>query len=242
MASTEAEIDKIRNELEMVQKALKVQTKRCRQLVTEYTRRLQQKEQQYQCEKTLRDDQLAKVLRALIIFEARLKQEQKFISHQLKEKDYIIKKQSNEIKKLLSNQYCKSCNQYYSPSSNLESLDSSSEYVVTDYQSSNFESLDSSSDIYATISEKSFNTDKESESSKNIYLKNKGKDSLGRRAKKFQHRKSVGTYFEVLKLRNDNLSPCSNEDNTSNDYDNLESLPAESVTDKISVRTIPAPS
>jgi hypothetical protein len=235
MASTEAEIDKIRNELEMVQKALKVQTKRCRQLVTEYTRRLQQKEQQYQCEKTLRDDQLAKVLRALIIFEARLKQEQKFISHQLKEKDYIIKKQSNEIKKLLSNQYCKSCNQYYSPSSNLESLDSSSEYVVTDYQSSNFESLDSSSDIYATISEKSFNTDKESESSKNIYLKNKGKDSLGRRAKKFQHRKSVGTYFEVLKLRNDNLSPCSNEDNTSNDYDNLESLPAESVTDKISV-------
>ncbi|RZC39636.1 hypothetical protein BDFB_009733 [Asbolus verrucosus] len=245
MANTEAEIATIRGELEMVQKALKLQTKRCRQLVTEYTRRLQQKEQQYQSEKALRDDQLAKVLRALIIFEARLKQEQKFISHQLKEKDYIIKKQSNEIKKLLSSQYCKNCNQYYSPSPNLESLDSSSEYVVTDYQSSNFESLDSSSDIYATISEKSFNTDKqgsgddnsktESEPTKTIYLKNKGKDSLGRRAKKFQHRKSVGTYFEVLKLRNDSFSPCSNEDNTSNDYDNLDSLPAESITDKISV-------
>ncbi|KAJ3641700.1 hypothetical protein Zmor_028182 [Zophobas morio] len=231
MATTEAEISTIRGELEMVQKALKVQTRRCRQLVTEYTRRLQQKEQQYQSEKALRNDQLTKVLRALIIFEARLKQEQKFISHQLKEKDHIISKQSNEIKKLISNQYCKSCNQYYSPSSNLESLDSSSEYVVTDYQSSNFESLDSSSDIYATISEKSFDNDKDSEGK--IYLKNKGKDSLGRRAKKFQHRKSVGTYFEVLKLRNDTLS--SNEDNTSNDYDNLESLSSEIITDKINV-------
>lgn len=204
MADTEAEITTIRNELEMVQKALKIQTKRCRQLVTEYTRRLQQKEQQYQSEKALREDQLAKVLRALIIFEARLKQEQKFISHQLKEKDYIIHKQSNEIKKLLSNQYCKNCNQYYSSTSpNLESLDSSSEYVVTDY--SNFESLDSSSDIYATISEKSFDSE-----TKTIYQKNKT-NSLGRKPKKFQHRKSVGTYFEVLKLRNEASSPSSDE-------------------------------
>lgn len=81
MASTEVEISTIRGELEIVQKALKLQSRRCRQLVTEYTKRLQQKEQQYQSEKTLRDDQLSKVLRTLIIFEARLKQEQKFISH-----------------------------------------------------------------------------------------------------------------------------------------------------------------
>ncbi|XP_044262048.1 putative leucine-rich repeat-containing protein DDB_G0290503 isoform X2 [Tribolium madens] len=141
MASSEAQIASIRSELEIVQKALKLQTKRCRQLVTEYTLQLQQKDLQYQNEKALRDNQLAKVLRALIIFESRLKQEQKFISHQLKEKDYIIHKQSTEIKKLLANQYCKNCNQYYSSASpNLESLDSSSEYV------------DSSSDLYASIS------------------------------------------------------------------------------------------
>ncbi|KAG5890375.1 hypothetical protein JTB14_010875 [Gonioctena quinquepunctata] len=245
---SESEVTSIRGELEIVQKALKLQTRRCRQLVAEYTRRLQEKEQQYRTEKSLRDDQLAKVLRALLIFEARLRQEQKFISHQLNEKDYIIKKQTNDIKRLLSNQYCKNCNQYYTSSPIQESLDSSTEYVVTDcqdYQSSNFESLDSSSETYATLSEKGYNKSEspfednsksETESLKNIYQKNRNnKDSFGRRTKKIPHRKSIGTYFEVLKLRNDNNSPVSNEDNTSNDYDNLDSLPPESVADKISL-------
>lgn len=242
-------MESVREELEIVQKALKLQTKRCRQLVAEYTRKLQEKEQQYYNEKMLRDDQLAKVLRTLLIFEARLKQEQKYISHQLNEKDYIIKKQKNDIKKLLSNQYCKNCNQYYTSSPLQESLDSSSEYVGTDYQdyqSSNFESLDSSSETYATLSEKGYNLDKsespylmedgkiESDSMKSLYKKNR-MNSYGRRSKKVQHRKSIGTYFEVLKLRNETESPGSNEDNTSNDYDNLESLPPESVTDKISL-------
>ncbi|GJQ72822.1 hypothetical protein Trydic_g1471 [Trypoxylus dichotomus] len=254
ISTSNAEIASVRGELEIVQRALKLQTKRCRQLVAEYTRRLQEKEQQYQCERNLRNDQLAKVLRALLIFEARLRQEQKYISHQLNEKDYIIKKQRNDISRLMSNQYCKHCNQYYSPASNLESLDSSSEYVVTDYQdyqSSNFESLDSSSETYATISEKEYDTKSKTPSSdqsysgednsssdrdvgKFVYQKNKfHKDSLGRRGRKFGHRKSIGTYFEVLKMRN--KSPTSNEDNTSNDYDNLDSLPPESITDKISV-------
>lgn len=244
MLTTEAEVASIRKELEIVQRALKLQTKRCRHLVTEYTRRLQEKEQQYQSEKILRDDQLAKVLRALLIFEARLKQEQKFISHQLSEKDYIIKKQSNDIKRLLSEHYCKNCKTYYSPSSNMESLDSSSEYVITDYQSSNFESLDSSSETYATISEKDYSTKDRADSemckidsdmNKNMFTKGKNKDSLGRRGKRITHRKSIGTYFEVLKLRNDNVSPFSNEDNTSNDYDNLDSLPPESISDKITM-------
>lgn len=256
ISTSDAEIASVRGELEIVQRALKLQTKRCRQLVAEYTRRLQQKEQQYQCERSLRNDQLAKVLRALLIFEARLRQEQKFISHQLSEKDYIIKKQRNDITKLMSNQYCKHCNQYYSPASNLESLDSSSEYVATtdyqDYQSSNFESLDSSSETYATISEKEYDVKSKTPSSEQsysgeehvnsdrdvgkimIYQKNKlNKDSLNRRGRKLGHRKSVGTYFEVLKMRNE--SPTSNEDNTSNDYENLDSLPPESITDKISV-------
>lgn len=255
ISTSDAEIASVRGELEIVQRALKLQTKRCRQLVAEYTRRLQEKEQQYQCERSLRNDQLAKVLRALLIFEARLRQEQKYISHQLNEKDYIIKKQRNDITRLMSNQYCKHCNQYYSPTSNLESLDSSSEYVVTtdyqEYQSSNFESLDSSSETYATISEKEYdpkskipssdqsysgedNGNSDRDVAKIMYQKNKfSKDSLGRRGRKFGHRKSVGTYFEVLKMRNE--SPTSNEDNTSNDYENLDSLPAESITDKISV-------
>lgn len=254
MATSEAGISSIRGELELVQRALKLQTRRCRQLVAEYTKRLQLKEQQYQAEKRLRDDQLARVLRALLMFEARLKQEQKFISHQLEEKDYAIKKQQTDIQKLLSNHYCKNCNQYYNPSSNLESLDSSSEYVVTDYhdyQSSNFESLDSSSETYASISERDCepkqlfprlnpsissedNIKTDSDAVRSTFMKNKNKDSLGRRARRIVHRKSVGNYFEVLKMRTGNHSPSSNDENTSNDYENFDSLPlSENLKSKI---------
>lgn len=234
-----AEMSSIRGELEIVQRALKQQTKRCRQLVAEYTRRLQEKEQQYQSEKLLRDNQLAKVLRALLIFEARLKQEQKYISHQLKEKDHIINKQRDHIHKLSMNQHCKHCNQYFSNVPlGVESVDSSSEYVMTDvhdYQSSNFESLGSSNETYATISEKEFSGD---DVVKIVveppkFQKNKQNNSLTRRNKKYVHKKSVGTYFEVLKLRNENTSPSSNEDNTSND---MESLPTEDKIEAISER------
>lgn len=213
---TESQMASIRGELEIVQKALKLQTKRCSQLVAEYTRKLQEKEQQFQTEKTLRDDQLGKVLKALLIVEARLRQEQKLITHQLNEKDYIIKN-------LLSNQYCKNCNQLYRSSPLQESLDSNySEYH-------DFESLDSSSETYLSEKGKSDS----SESKNNLYRKNHNKDSIGRRSRnKFPHRKSVGTYFEVLKIRNENSSPFSNEDNTSNDYDNLDSLPTESKNDE----------
>ncbi|XP_022911700.1 putative leucine-rich repeat-containing protein DDB_G0290503 isoform X2 [Onthophagus taurus] len=219
----ESETSSIRLELETVQKALKQQTKRCRQLVSEYTKRLQDKEHQYQSERTLRNDQLGKVLRALLIFEARLKQEQKFISHQLEEKDYLINKQRKEISNLMSNQYCKHCNQFYSPISQIESLDSSSDYVATDYQdyqSSTLESLDSSSETYATISN-------ESETKCSIYQKNKyNKDSLGRRGKKITHKKSIGSYFEALKLRGG--SP------QLNDYENLDGeSPIKEVEDEI---------
>lgn len=250
MASSEEEVALIRGELALVQRALKLQTRRCRQLVAEYTKRLQLKEQQYEAERRLRNDQLSRVLKALLIFEARLRQEQKFISHQLEEKDYIIKKQQNDIQKLLSNHCCKSCNQYYNPSSRLGSLDSSSEYVVTDYhdyQSSNFESLDSSSETYASISKYSdpgkspFQDSNQSVSSEeNIktdsnqlkcpFTKNKNKDSLCRKPKKIGHRKSNSNYFEVLKMRTDNHSPSSNEESN---YENLDSLTSESLKTEI---------
>ncbi|XP_044756559.1 uncharacterized protein LOC123315068 isoform X2 [Coccinella septempunctata] len=248
-ASMETEVAKLKEELLQAQTALDKQTRRCRQLVGEFTRKLQEKESQYEHEKSLREDQLAKLLRALLLVEARLRQEQKLITHQLREKDFIIQKQSNDLKKLLSGQYCKSCSQVYNSSANLESLDSSSEYIITDYQESNFGSLDSSSELYATLSDKESSSNKshllddsgslETNSSdlntKRRYQKNRGKDSLERKIRKFPHRKSVGTYFEVLKLRNDNTSPYSNEDNTSNDYDNFDSLPPESVADHMSV-------
>ncbi|XP_050305838.1 putative uncharacterized protein DDB_G0291812 [Anthonomus grandis grandis] len=231
---TETDMKKLRKELEMVQKDLKLQTKRCRHLVAEYTRRLQEKEELYQNEKTLRDTQLARVLRALLIFESRLKQEQKLISHQLNEKDEIIKAQTNDIKLLLSHQYCKNCHQYYTPPCTLESFDSSSEYAgERDYLSSNMESLDSSSDTYAAVERDYSKSESENDdklTSKNIYKKGKSYSEVRR---KVGHKKNICTYFEVLKLRND--SPLSNDDNTSTDLNNLDSLPPESISDKISI-------
>lgn len=227
--TSENEVTALREELEIAQKSLKYQTKRCRELVEEYTKRLQEKEKQYQSEKLLRDNQLAKVLRALLIFEARLRQEQKLITHQLEEKDYIIRKQKSDMHKILSNQYCKHCNQYYV--TNLEALDSSSEYVdYFDYQSSNVESLDSSCETYATVSDydqklPESGDEIKSESVKTSFTKNK--NSLVKRNRKIPHRKSVGTYFEVLKLRNDNISLSSNEessDNIEKTYDELKFL------------------
>lgn len=230
VSSSESEISSVRSELEIVQRALSLQTRRCRQLVAEYTRRLQEKEAQYQSEKLLREDQLAKVLRALLIFEARLKQEQKYISHQLAEKDKIITKQREHIHNLsnnVSSTYCKHCTYY---GQKLESLGSSSEYVVTDYQDSNIsnvESLDSSSETYATIS----NDSKDGSSPKSLedkdptgikeqkFQKNKSKDGP-RRGKRVGHRKSIGDYYEVLKMRNEQISPSS--DNTSNDYEHID--------------------
>ncbi|KAL3279002.1 hypothetical protein HHI36_016518 [Cryptolaemus montrouzieri] len=245
----ETEVSKLKNELLQAQNALDKQTRKCRQLVEEFTRRLQEKEFQYKYEKNLREDQLARVLRTLLLVEARLKQEQKLILQQLKGKDFIIQKQNNEIRQLLSCQYCKNCSQYYNPSISAGSLDSSSEYMLTGNQESNFCSLDSSTELYATLSDKDSVSNKsdmldDSGSNKikfpdgNVkqhYQKNKGQDSLERKFRKFSHRKSIGNYFEVLKLRDDNGSPFSNEDNTSNDYDNFDSLPPESSTDAISL-------
>lgn len=225
------EVNSLKTELEMAQKSLKLQTKRCRELVEEYTKRLQEKERQYQSERILRDNQLAKVLRALLMFEARLRQEQKLIRDQLDEKDFIISKQKNDMQRLLNNQYCKHCNQIYK----LESFNSSSEYLGTDYndyQSSNVESLDSSCETYATVSDKDYDLkSREMESGDevvksetgNYFLKNK--NSLNRR-KKIGHRKSVGTYFEVLKLRSDINEDynCTTNNSLSLSSDNAEEI------------------
>lgn len=210
-------------ELELVQKALKLQTRRCRQLVEEYTKRLQLKEQQYEAEKRLRDDQLAKVLRTLLIFEARLRQEQKYISHQLKENEFTINKQRNDIQKLLAGHYCQNCGHCCIPTTNnLETFDSSSEYVGTDYQdykSSNFDSLDSSSDVYASVSEKNGTvysvSDTDTEGLKVKFVK---KQAPGRKLKRVNSRRNSGNYLEVLKMSDSN-SRSSNDDY---DYEDVE--------------------
>lgn len=89
----EIEVRTLKQELARTQDALKAATKRCRDLVRELDHRVVG----HESERTLRDQQLSRILRALLVLEARLKQEQKSIRQLLCEKDNVIRNQQLEI-------------------------------------------------------------------------------------------------------------------------------------------------
>ncbi|XP_014482885.1 PREDICTED: uncharacterized protein LOC106748660 isoform X2 [Dinoponera quadriceps] len=89
----ETEVRTLKQELARTQDALKAATKRCRDLVRE----LDHRASGHESERTLRDQQLSRILRALLVLEARLKQEQKSIRQLLCEKDNVIRNQQLEI-------------------------------------------------------------------------------------------------------------------------------------------------
>jgi len=89
----ETEVRTLKQELARTQDALKAATKKCRELVKELDHRIVS----HESERILRDQQLSRILRALLVLEARLKQEQKSIRQMLCEKDNIIRNQQLEI-------------------------------------------------------------------------------------------------------------------------------------------------
>ncbi|XP_070159200.1 uncharacterized protein [Polyergus mexicanus] len=89
----ETEVRTLKQELARTQDALKAATKKCRELVKELDHRITG----HKSEKILRDQQLSRILRALLYLEARLKQEQKSIRQMLCEKDNVIRNQQLEI-------------------------------------------------------------------------------------------------------------------------------------------------
>ncbi|CAK9823025.1 hypothetical protein ANTRET_LOCUS1442 [Anthophora retusa] len=92
----ETEVRTLKQELVRTQEALKVATKRCRDLVKE----LDDRTASHESERSLRDQQLSRILRALLVLESRLKQEQKSIRQLLCEKDNVIRNQQLEIARL----------------------------------------------------------------------------------------------------------------------------------------------
>ncbi|XP_044595010.1 putative uncharacterized protein DDB_G0267840 isoform X2 [Cotesia glomerata] len=92
----ETEVRSLKQELTSTRDALKSATKRCRELVRE----LDSLHVCHESERNLRDQQLSKILRALLILESRLRQEQKSIRQQLCEKDTVIRNQQIEIARL----------------------------------------------------------------------------------------------------------------------------------------------
>lgn len=92
----DTEVRTLKQELVRTQEALKAATKRCRDLVKE----LDNRTASHESDRTLRDQQLSWILRALLGVEARLKQEQKSIRQLLCEKDNVIRNQQLEIARL----------------------------------------------------------------------------------------------------------------------------------------------
>ncbi|XP_051154311.1 probable serine/threonine-protein kinase DDB_G0278845 isoform X5 [Leptopilina boulardi] len=92
----ETEVRVLKQDLVRTQEALKAATKKCRDLVRE----LDNRNSNQASERNLRDQQLSRILRALLVLESRLKQEQKSIRQLLCEKDNVIRNQQLEIAKL----------------------------------------------------------------------------------------------------------------------------------------------
>lgn len=92
----ETEVRVLKQDLVRTQEALKAATKKCRDLVRE----LDNRNSNHASERNLRDQQLSRILRALLVLESRLKQEQKSIRQLLCEKDNVIRNQQLEIAKL----------------------------------------------------------------------------------------------------------------------------------------------
>lgn len=89
----ETEVRTLKQELARTQDTLKAATRRCRELVKELDLRVVG----HESERILRDQQLSRILRALLVLESRLKQEQKSIRQMLCEKDNVIRNQQLEI-------------------------------------------------------------------------------------------------------------------------------------------------
>lgn len=92
----ESEVRNLRQEVSRGQDSLRAATRRCRELV----RQLDGLSSEHERERLLRDQQLSRILRALLVLEARLKQEQKSIRQLLCEKDNVIRNQQLEIARL----------------------------------------------------------------------------------------------------------------------------------------------
>lgn len=107
-----------------------IQRRKCENLISYFTTQIHHLNKELEIEKRSRDTHLTKIAKALLCFEAKLKNDQKQIRQQLYEKDTQLNKLNNEIISLRTKygvkdddipqidpvaQYCSNCRkQYYS--------------------------------------------------------------------------------------------------------------------------------
>lgn len=105
-----------------------MQRRKCENLISYFTTQIHHLNKELEIEKRSRDTHLAKIVKALLCFEAKLKSDQKQIRQQLFEKDTQLNRMANEVKILREkygvkddealnidavSQYCPCCRKQY---------------------------------------------------------------------------------------------------------------------------------
>lgn len=138
-----SEAMELRRELEAVRSALQQQSEsvlKQRHQLVEAGQALVVRDKQAAQERRLRQDQLAIVLRSLVLLESRLTREQKQIHVALQQKEKIIKFQQEEIAKLKAKKsYCNNCQQLLGFTSEQTNIETDPEFQSLESTDSRFQ-------------------------------------------------------------------------------------------------------
>lgn len=99
----------LRNKLQTTEQNLSQQVKKCENLILFFTSQIQTLTDELENEKSWRTSQLTKIVKALMNFETKLRNDQKIILNQLYTKDNEINKLASELV-ILSEKYGLDCN------------------------------------------------------------------------------------------------------------------------------------
>ncbi|CAK1599429.1 unnamed protein product [Parnassius mnemosyne] len=137
-----SEAMELRRELDAVKSALQQQSEsvlKQRHQLVEAGQALAARDKRAAQERRLRQDQLALVLRSLVLLESRLTREQRQINISLQQKDKIIKSQQEEIVKLKARKsYCSNCQQLLGFTSEQTNIETDPEFQSLESTDSRF--------------------------------------------------------------------------------------------------------
>ncbi|XP_053602087.1 putative uncharacterized protein DDB_G0282133 isoform X3 [Plodia interpunctella] len=143
MMDSSSEAMELRRELDAVKSALQQQSEsvlKQRHQLVEAGQALAARDKQAVQERRLRQDQLALVLRSLVLLESRLTREQRQIHVALKQKEKIIKTQQEEINKLKTRKsYCSNCQQILGFTSEQTNIETDPEFQSLESTDSRFQ-------------------------------------------------------------------------------------------------------
>ncbi|XP_034841215.1 uncharacterized protein [Maniola hyperantus] len=138
-----SEAMELRRELDAVKSALQQQSEsvlKQRHQLVEASQALAARDKEAVQERRLRQDQLAIVLRSLVLLESRLSREQKQINVSLKQKEKIIRSQQEEIVKLKARKsYCNNCQQLLGFTSEQTNIETDPEFQSLESTDSRFQ-------------------------------------------------------------------------------------------------------